>query len=117
MIFQNKKPYNKYGNKKVIIDGFTFDSIKESNRYLELKLLLKAKKIHDLVLQPEYIIQSKFKVYGKTHREVKYIADFKYIQDSEVIVEDVKGFLTDIFKLKRKLFLYKYGNELTFREL
>ena len=48
--------YNKYSNKKVTIDGFKFDSKKEAKRYSELKLLLRANKITDLILQPKYLL-------------------------------------------------------------
>lgn len=108
---------NKYGNKKVVIDGYKFDSKKEGNRYLELKQLLIASKISKLTLQPEYVLQESFKLNGKTHRAIKYVSDFRYVKDGVVIVEDVKGFLTDVYKLKKKLFLFKYGSELEFREL
>lgn len=107
---------NKYNNKKVIIDSITFDSKKEAKRYSELKLLLKAKKISELTLQPSFILQESFKLNGVTHRAIKYVSDFKYIKDGVVVVEDTKGFLTDIYKLKKKLFLFKYGNELKFIE-
>lgn len=112
--------YNKYKNKKVEIDGFKFDSKKEANRYLELKLLQRAKKISELTLQPSYILQESFKLDGKTHRSIKYISDFRYVQDGITIVEDVKAsatFLTDVYKIKKKLFLFKYGSELVFKEM
>lgn len=99
---------NKYRNKKVIVDDYVFDSIQESRRYKELKLLLKAGKIKDLELQPRFLLQESFKKNGKTYRKVDYIADFKYIKNGKTIVEDVKGIQTDVFKLKHKLFERKY---------
>lgn len=45
---------------------------------------------------------------GKTFRKIEYVADFQYEQDGKIIVEDVKGMETDVFKLKKKLFEYKY---------
>ena len=45
---------NKYRNKKVIVDDYIFDSIQESRRYKELKLLLKAGEISNLELQPRF---------------------------------------------------------------
>lgn len=95
---------NKYRNKKVIIDDYVFDSIQESRRYKELKLLLKAGKISDLQLQPRFLLQDSFKKNGKTFREIEYIADFQYIENGKTIVEDVKGMQTDVFKLKHKIF-------------
>lgn len=99
---------NKYGNKKVIIDGIKFDSIRESARYRELKILEKAGEIKNLVLQPHFLLLDSFKKNGKTYRKTEYIADFKYIENGQVIVEDVKGVCTDVFKLKHKLFEYNY---------
>lgn len=102
--------YRKYGNRKVQIDGVTFDSIAEARRYQELKLLETAGEIKHLVLQPVFELQPKFKdAEGKTVAAVKYIADFRYVDELGYwIVEDVKGVETPVFKLKRKMFLYKY---------
>ena len=99
---------NKYFNKKTIIDGIAFDSKLEGNRYCELKLLERAKQIKDLKLQPRFLLQEGFKKNGKTYRPIYYIADFMYLQDGKIIIEDSKGLETEIFKLKRKLFEYKY---------
>lgn len=99
---------NKYRNKKVIVDDYIFDSIQESKRYKELKLLLKAGQIQNLELQPHFLLQESFKKNDKKYRKIEYIADFKYIENGKTIVEDVKGLQTDVFKLKHKLFEKKY---------
>lgn len=99
---------NKYRNKKVPIDMYVFDSIAESKRYKELVLLQKAKKIENLQLQPKFLLQESFRKNGKTYRKIEYIADFMYEEDGKIIVEDVKGKETEVFKLKRKLFEKKY---------
>ena len=99
---------NKYRNKKVQVDMYVFDSIAESRRYKELKLLEKAGKIQNLELQPHFLLQEAFKKNGRTFRKIEYIADFKYIENGKTIVEDVKGIQTDVFKLKYKLFEKKY---------
>ena len=100
----------KYKNKKVQIDMHVFDSIVESKRYKELKLLEKAKEIEKLELQPKFLLQESFKKNGKTFRKIEYIADFKYLdkRTNKVVVEDVKGMETKDFKIKRKLFEFKY---------
>lgn len=95
---------NKYRNKKVQVDMYVFDSIRESQRYKELKLLEKAGKIKDLELQPRFLLQDSFRKNGKTFRKIEYIADFKYTENEKTIVEDVKGIQTDVFKLKHKIF-------------
>ena len=99
---------NKYKNKKVQIDMYVFDSIAESRRYKELALLEKAGEIENLQLQPKFLLQESFKKNGKTYRKIEYIADFMYEEKGQVIVEDVKGKETEVFKLKHKLFEKKY---------
>lgn len=99
---------NKYRNKKVQVDMYVFDSIRESQRYKELKLLERAGEISNLELQPHFLLQESFKKNGKTYRKIEYIADFKYTENEKTIVEDVKGMQTDVFKLKHKLFEKKY---------
>ena len=104
--------YSKYKNVKVKIDGIKFDSKRESERYSELRILEKAGLISNLVLQPRYELQSKFSHNGKAEMAIYYIADFSYSDKTEekIIVEDVKGMETDVFKLKRKMFLKLYGD-------
>jgi len=98
----------KYNNKKTMIDGITFDSRGEANRYLYLKSLLQANEISDLELQPKFELIPKFKKNGKTHRAINYVADFKYIENGETVVEDYKGMETKVFKIKHKMFEYFY---------
>lgn len=111
--------YSKYNAKKATVDGHTFDSNREAERYCELKLLEKAKEIRNLELQPRFLLQDKFKdKMGTTHRKIEYVADFMYIdKDNKKIVEDVKGVLTDVYKLKKKLFLKIYDEQYDFREI
>lgn len=110
--------YNKYKNKKVIVDGIKFDSTREARRYRELKLLEKAGMIKDLELQPKFELIPTIKTDKETLRKVSYYADFKYIdtQTGKEIVEDVKGFKTDVYKLKKKMLLYKY-QDINFKEV
>ena len=110
---------NKYNAKKITIDGHNFPSKREAERYCELKLFLKAGLIRNLVLQPRFLLQDKFKdKTGTTHRKIEYVADFLYIDnDGKAIVEDVKGVLTDVYKIKKKIFLKKYDEQYDFREI
>ena len=109
----NKKFINKYHNKKVIIDGIKFDSEKEGNYYLKLKMLEKAGKIRDLKLQVPFVLLETFKVDDRTYRKTKYIADFTYYDDKDKLhVIDVKGFHTNEYQLKKKLMAWKYGIEI-----
>lgn len=105
----------KYKNKKVIIDGIKFDSQKEGNRYEELKLLQRANEIKELELQKKFELQPSFKINGKTIIAIKYICDFYYYDNKlhKYIVEDTKGFKTKEYMIKRKIFAYKYGFEIS----
>ena len=104
----------KYFSKKVEIDGIKFDSKREANYYIKLKELKKEGKIKDLELQKNYLLQEKFKIGNKTRREICYRADFTYVttEDDKLHVVDVKGFRTEVYRLKKKLFEYKYRIEL-----
>jgi len=106
---------NKYKNKKMVVDGIIFDSVKEKNRYLTLKLYEKVGAIKDLELQVKFELQPAFSVNGKRIRKIEYIADFVYYDNNakKQVVEDVKGYRTKEFLLKRKLFAYKYGFEIS----
>ena len=107
---------NKYKNNKTVVNGHEFDSKKEARRYYKLLAMERAGEIKDLRLQPEYELIPRFKKGNKTYRKTVYIADFEYVEDGMTIVEDVKGFKTPVYKLKKKLFEYKYP-QLTIREI
>ena len=116
--------YNKYKNKKTVIDGIKFASKKEALRYLYLKTLQEKGTITCLICQPKFELQGKFEdeLTGIKYRAISYIADFTYIDDDGVHVEDVKP--TDktgnvsryykstpayaVFRIKQKLFEFKY---------
>ena len=104
----------KYHNKKVKYDGYTFDSIREKNYYIKLKLLEKAGKIKELELQKEFELQPSYKLNNKTIRKITYRADFTYktTEDNKLHVIDVKGYRTDVYRLKKKLFEYRYKIEI-----
>ena len=76
-------------------------------------MLERAKKVRDLTLQPKFLLQDKFRYEGEAIRAINYKADFKYydIEKGVWIIEDVKAskdFQTDVYKLKKKLLLFKY---------
>ena len=101
---------SKYNNVKTVVDGITFDSQKEAKRYNDLKILQRLGHIRNLVLQPRYELQPSFKK-GKTYyRKIEYVADFQYFDThlNKIVVEDVKGMKTDVYKLKKKMFEYQY---------
>jgi hypothetical protein len=107
---------SKYRAKKTEIDGIKFDSKKEAKRYIALRELEKQGNIGKLILQPRFLLQEGFRKNGKAYRKIEYVADFMYEQDGKLIIEDVKGIKTDVYKLKQKLFEKKY-QDLTIKEI
>lgn len=112
---------SKYGNHKITIDNITFDSTGEGLRYKELKLLAKTGQITDLQLQKKFIIVPEIREpdtvgprggvkKGKLIQSAAYyVADFVYYdKNGKLVVEDFKGFKTDLYKLKKKLMKYIY---------
>ena len=99
---------SKYKSVITVVDGFKFHSKKEAQRYCELKLLQRAGAIRMLRMQVPIILIDKSK-YGM---EVKYIADFIYVEGDKTIIEDVKGYRTPVYKLKKRLLAERYGIEI-----
>jgi len=105
---------SKYKAVRTVVDGITFASKKEAARYQELKLLERAGEIRDLRLQVPYEIIPKC----GNNRAVKYVADFIYkkhydgITDTFETVEDCKGMKTQVYIIKKKLMLWRYGIEI-----
>lgn len=104
-------PQNKYGNRKVVLDGKRFDSKKEAQRYQELITLQRSGWISGLECQKRFeLIPVQKDGDGKIiENKCVYVADFCYQQDGKTIVEDVKGVKTDVYIIKRKLMLYVHG--------
>ena len=101
---------SKYGAKKVTVNGITFDSRKEANRYTELVLLERAGKISGLERQVKFELIPSQMVDGKVvERACHYVADFVYMENGTKVVEDVKGYKTPEYIMKRKLLLKEYG--------
>lgn len=112
---------NKYKNKKVSVNGKIFDSKKEAKRYCELIKLEQAGLIKDLETQKKFLLLDTFRKNGKTYKQISYYADFVYfdVYSKKTIVEDVKAskyFKTEVYKIKKKLFEYKYP-DLTITEV
>lgn len=109
-----KKRKTKYNNKKVILDGYTFDSILEAEYYAQLKLRQKANDILSFTLQPRYLLQESFVKDGVKHNKIEYVADFEiHHTDGSIEVVDTKGVKTDVFRIKEKMFHKRYPYRLT----
>lgn len=101
---------SKYGSRKVTIDGVTYDSLKEYHRFCDLKLMQRAGIITGLQRQVKYELIPTQRINGKViERPVNYYADFVYKMDRQLVVEDVKGYKTPEYIIKRKLMLSVYG--------
>ncbi len=117
--------YRKYNNQRVEYDGRVFDSLKEYRRYRDLKLMQRSGLISDLHLQVpfelvpavydevEVQLKTKVKMEKKcVQRSIRYIADFVYMKDGKMIVEDTKGFRTKEYELKKKMMRALLGVEI-----
>lgn len=99
----------KYFNVPTEIDGIKFDSIKESEYYLYLKSLKKEGEIKEFTLQPKFELQAGFEKDGCKYRPINYISDFDVTYaDGRREIVDVKGVMTDVFKMKAKMFDFRY---------
>lgn len=117
---------SKYGNKKITVDGKTFDSRREYKRFTELQILERAGEISNLRLQVPFLLipaqYEEYERYGKNgqrltngrrcvERECSYLADFVYRDNAtgRKVVEDTKGMRTKDYIIKRKLMLHRHG--------
>jgi hypothetical protein len=77
--------------------------------------LAQAGEVTSIECQPKFMLQEPFKKNGKAYRAIEYIADFRVTyKDGHVEIEDVKGIMTEVFKIKRKMFEKRYP-ELTLK--
>lgn len=106
--FVDEPKRNKYSAIKTEVDGIIFDSKKESNRYVELRLRQRAGEIEGLRLKPS------FDLIVNGELICKYVSDFLYFENGERIVEDVKSRATRTraYSIKRKLMRAIYGIEI-----
>lgn len=104
-------PQHKYGAKKCVVDGITFDSKAESLYYLLHK------DNSNMKMQVPFELQEHFRRNGsgKMILAIRYIADFVFYDDAGQVVKvvDVKGMILPEFKIKAKLFEKRYGLPIT----
>ena len=122
---------NKYKAVKTTVDGIEFDSKKEARRYQQLKLMEQAGLICHLKRQVKRELIPAQYINGKcVERAVTYTSDFEYRTlkplrtktvmaepdapvMGEYVVEDCKGYRTEVYKIKKKLMLHRYGIHIT----
>jgi hypothetical protein len=107
---------HKYHAQPTTIDGIRFDSKKEATRYGWLLYRQKIGEITDLRWQVRYPITVTNIETGEITDCGAYVADFVYRDAAgTVIVEDVKGYRTPLYRLKCKLVEGLYGITITER--
>lgn len=118
---QPKSNGSKYHAEPCTIGNMKFASKKEARRWAELYAMEQRGKISNLRTQVKFVLvptQREPDVIGPKggvtpgkvlEKEAAYIADFVYTEKGVEIVEDSKGFRTDVYRLKRKLMRYFYG--------
>lgn len=101
---------SKYHNRKLTVDGETFDSGKEYRRFRELRLLERAGQITGLRRQVKFELIPAQRIDGKVvERACSYVADFVYMENGQQVVEDAKGMRTQEYRIKKKLLLWVHG--------
>ena len=102
---------NKYGAKKVEIDGHIFDSRLEGRYYEHLLYLMNDGVVESFEMKKSYTLLDKFPhpKTGKAVRAIKYTPDFEVIYaDGHVEVVDTKGMKTRDFIMRCKMFMFRY---------
>ena len=112
--FRNRPKNSKYGAKSVEFDGIRFASQLEARFYMFF--IDHGFKI--LELQPRFLLEDSFEIYDwqskkiRKYRKTEYVADFRIeTPDGDIFIVEAKGFETEAWKIKKKLFFKKYGNE------
>jgi hypothetical protein len=105
---------SKYAAVPTTIDNIRFSSKKEAARYLELKMLQKAGEIKGLELQPKFPLYVAKNRHSEHVKVCDYIADFRYREGPNglLVIEDVKGMKTPVYRLKKKMVEAQYGIEI-----
>lgn len=111
---------NKFNAQRIEKDGMKFDSVKEYNRYIELTALMQRGEIQDLRCQVKFELAPKVKIAGEKRAKpaLRYFADFTYLSNGELIVEDVKSAVTrKLPSYRNKKHLMKTVHDIDIREV
>jgi hypothetical protein len=111
---KDKSKQRKYRNNKVTVDGIEFDSRKEARRWAVLQLMLAAGEIADLQRQVVFELAPAARLLGdsKMKPAIRFIADFTYRRDGELVVEDTKSIATKnlpVYRIKKHLMKTVHG--------
>jgi len=104
---------SKYGAIKTEVNGIMFDSKAEARRYGQLIMLERAGIIAGLTRQMTFVLAPSVKFEGakKAKPALRYVADFIYSDSNtgKIVVEDVKGVITPLFRVKQHLMKHLHG--------
>lgn len=107
----------KYKNRKIENEDGKFDSAKEYRRFKELQILQRAGVISDLTCQTTYVLAKSVKLSGEARAKpaLRYVADFQYVENGNLVVEDVKSKITKenpVYRIKKHLMMSVHGIEI-----
>ncbi|WP_223272145.1 DUF1064 domain-containing protein [Pandoraea pnomenusa] len=97
----------KYSNEKTEIDGIKFDSRREAARWVVLRGQEARGQIEELARQVSFELAPAVVIAGRKRPALRYMADFVYRRDGERVIEDVKGVITEGYRIKRHLMAVK----------
>jgi len=103
--------------KKTVVNGITFDSKTESDFYKVLLDRQDREEISNLTTQPSFELFPSFKLRKRTVRSMNYTPDFMYSIGTERHVVEVKGYSRPEYLMRRKIFLWMYGDDCIFHEV
>lgn len=93
----------KYRNQRCEHEGIKFDSRRECARWVELSRQRAAGEISELERQVVFVLAESVVINGRKAPALRYIADFVYERDGKTVIEDVKGHITEGYRIKRHL--------------
>ncbi len=105
-----RKP--KYGNKKITVDGILFDSVKEANRWLQLKAMQTRAEISELRRQVVFVLAPAVILDGRKKKQLTYVSDFTYLENGKQVVEDTKSSMTarlPVYRIKKHLLKHVFN--------
>ena len=111
---------NKFNATKIEKDGMKFDSVKEYKRYIELTAQMQRGEISELQCQIKFELAPKVKIAGEKRAKpaLRYFADFTYMSNGKLIVEDVKSAVTrKLASFRNKKHLMKSVHDIDIKEV
>ena len=115
-----KSGRSKFNAQRIEKDGMKFDSVKEYKRYIELTARMQRGEISELKCQVKFVLAPKVKLEGEKRAkpELRYYADFTYLSNGKLIVEDVKSAVTrKLASFRNKKHLMKTVHGIDIREV